>query len=87
MLRPILLEISLFLAPFAAYAVFLWATSVGVIDLKSWPVRHLAWLVAVALVLVIGSFVLLTEFSGAPAGSSYVPAHMEDGRIVPGGEK
>jgi hypothetical protein len=37
-----------------------------------------------ALLLMIASFLYLAEFSGAPAGSSYIPAHMENGRLVPG---
>ena len=37
--------------------------------------------------LWIASFVLLAEFSGAPPGTTYVPAHMENGRLVRGTEK
>ncbi|MDU6494976.1 DUF6111 family protein, partial [Bradyrhizobium sp.] len=40
-----------------------------------------------ALLLVIASLVLLAEFSGAPPHSTYVPAHIENGRLVPGAEK
>ena len=38
MIRPVLTEALLFLTPFVLYAVFLWATKSGVLDLKSWPV-------------------------------------------------
>ena len=41
MIRPILTEIALFLAPFAAYALFLWATRAGVLDPKSWRLATL----------------------------------------------
>jgi hypothetical protein len=41
----------------------------------------------VALGLVIGSFLILAEFTGAPPRSTYIPAHMENGRLVPGVEK
>jgi hypothetical protein len=41
----------------------------------------------VALVLVVVSFFFLAEFSGAPPGSAYVPAHIEDGRLVPGAQR
>ena len=41
-------------------------------------------LVIVSLLLVIGSFLLLAQFSGAPPGSTYVPAHIENGKFVPG---
>ena len=48
---------------------------------------RLLWLSVAALVLVIASFVVLAEFSGSPPGTTYVPAHMENGRLVPGMEK
>jgi hypothetical protein len=41
----------------------------------------------VALLLTIGSFIVLSQFSGAPPGSVYVPAHIENGRFVPGETK
>jgi hypothetical protein len=87
MIRPIFTELALFAAPFAAYALFLWATRAGVLDLSSWSTPRLAWLVMTALVLVIASFVFLAEFSGAPPGSTYVPAHMENGQLIPGAER
>jgi hypothetical protein len=87
MIRPILTELALFMTPFVAYAVFLWATRAGVLDISSWPTRRIIWLSVAALVLVIASFILLAEFSGAPRGTTYVPAHMENGRLVPGMEK
>jgi hypothetical protein len=77
-------EISLFLAPFVLYAVFLWATKAGVMDAESWPVSRLAWLAIAALLLVVGSFIYFAHFTGAPPGSAYVPAHVENGKFVPG---
>jgi hypothetical protein len=41
----------------------------------------------VAFVLMIGSFVVLAQWGGSPPGSTYVPAHMEDGHFVPGQTK
>jgi hypothetical protein len=80
-------EIALFAAPFVLYAVFLWATKAGVMDLESWPLSSIAWLSIAALVLVVGSFVYFANFSGAPPGSTYVPAHIENGKFVPGQAK
>ena len=77
-------EIVLFLAPFVLYAVFLWATKAGVMHPDSWPVSRIAWLAIAALLLVVGSFIFFAQFSGAPAGATYVPAHMENGKFVPG---
>jgi quinol-cytochrome oxidoreductase complex cytochrome b subunit len=87
MIRPVLTEIALFLAPFVVYAIFLWATRAGVLDADAWSVPRLAWLVIAALVLMIGSFVVLAQWGGSPPGSTYVPAHIEDGRFVPGETK
>lgn len=77
-------EIALFATPFVLYAVFLWATKEGVLDAESWPLSRLAWLGIAALTLVVGSFVYFANFSGARPGSTYVPAHVEDGKFVPG---
>ena len=49
MIRPVFTEIALFLAPFVLYAVFLWATKAGVLDLKSWPLVRVATLAIAAL--------------------------------------
>ena len=40
-----------------------------------------------ALALVLVSLLLLAHFEGAPPGSTYVPAHLENGRLVPGAEQ
>jgi hypothetical protein len=87
MIRPIFTEFALFMAPFVAYALYLWATRAGVLDGSSWALPRLMWLTIAALVLVIASFLALAEFGGAPPGSTYVPAHMENGRLVPGAER
>jgi len=87
MIRPVLTELAIFLIPFAAYALFLIATRSGVLASSSWPVHLIAKLVLGSLLLVIISFVLLAHFSGAPPDSTYIPAHIENGRLVPGVEK
>jgi Family of unknown function (DUF6111) len=87
MIRPVLTEIGIFLIPFAVYALFLIATRSGVFDQTSWPLPLVAKLVLGSLLLVIVSFVFLAEFSGAPPASTYTPAHMEGGHLVPGVEK
>jgi len=87
MIRPLLTEVGIFLIPFAVYALFLVATRSGVTAQSSWPVHMIAKLAIGALLLVIVSLVLLANFSGAPPRSTYVPAHLEDGRLVPGVEK
>jgi hypothetical protein len=87
MVRPFLTEIALFLAPFVVYVIFLAATRAGVLHPDSWSIARVSWLVIAALVLMIGSFLVLSQFGGAPPGSTYVPAHIEDGHFVPGETK
>ena len=86
MIRPVLTELAIFLIPFVAYAIFLVATRAGVFASSSWPAQLIAKLVLGSLLLVVISFVLLAHFSGAPPDSTYVPAHIEDGKLIPGAE-
>jgi hypothetical protein len=87
MIRPALTEIGIFLIPFAVYALFLIATRSGLLVQSSWPIRLVAKLALGSLLLVVASFILLAHFSGASPKSTYVPAHIENGRLVPGVEK
>jgi len=84
MIRAVLTEIGIFLIPFALYALLLLATSKGVTARASWPARVVLSLFAIAFVFVFVSFALLAHFSGATPGATYTPAHMEDGKLVPG---
>ena len=87
MIRSISTEFALFLTPFVLYAAFLYATSVGVLHPSAWTVQRVSGLFIVSLILVIGSFVVLAKFSGSPPNSTYVPAHIQGGKFVPGTTK
>ena len=87
MIRPAFTELLIFLIPFAVYAVFLLATRSGLTLKTSWPLHIIAKLVLGSLLLVVISFVLLAHFSGASPDSTYIPAHIENGKFVPGVEK
>jgi hypothetical protein len=84
MIRPVFTEIALFLAPFAVYALFLLATRAAVLEPDAWSWRVIGWLTGAALLSVVLSFVVFAQFSGSAPGSTYVPAHMENGVFVPG---
>ncbi len=84
MIRQIAIEVGLFVVPFVLYALFLLATNAGMVQSKSWTPTRLAVLVIISLLLVVASFLVLAQFSGAPPGSTYVPAHVENGKFVPG---
>jgi Family of unknown function (DUF6111) len=84
MIRPFLTEIGLFLVPFVLYGLYLAITNAGVLQPKAWRLSRLAALLVASLLLMFGSFIFLAQFSGAPPGSTYVPAHIENGKFVPG---
>ena len=44
MIRPILTELTLFVTPFVLYALYVWATHEGVLDVSAWSVPRLIWL-------------------------------------------
>jgi hypothetical protein len=88
MFRPILTELLLFFAPFALYALYLLAAKRGgLLDRANWPLDRVLYLVAASfLTLIVGVF-LLAELGGSPPRSTYIPAHFEDGKFVPGQTK
>ena len=84
MIRPIATELLLFLVPFAVYAIYLVATRAELLHPESWRLPTLLWLTIAALALMFGSFIVLAQWGGEPAGSRYIPAHIENGKLVPG---
>jgi len=84
MIRSILIEIGLFITPFAIYAAVLAGTAKGMQQPSAWNIRRIAALGIAGFVLMLVSFVIFAQFSGAPPGSVYVPAHIENGKFVPG---
>jgi hypothetical protein len=87
MIRQALTETGIFLIPFVVYALFLIATRSGLLIKTSWPIHLIARLMLVSLSLIILSLIMLANFSGSPPNSTYVPAHVENGKLVPGVEK
>ena len=84
MIRLFTLETALLIAPFVAYALFLWATREGVLHPESWPVRVLVMLGVIAAALTAAGFIIVAEYTGSPKNSIYEPAHIENGQLVPG---
>ena len=84
MIRPAFTEIGIFLIPFGVYALFLIATRSGLLVQTSWPLLVVARLAIGAMLLVIASFILLAHFSIGSPNSTYIPAHVENGKFVPG---
>ena len=84
MIRVIFFHGGLFLAPFIAYAFYLYFHDRDPMVRDAWGGRALYWLLATGLVLMIGSFLIFSAFRGAGTEKTYVPPRYEDGRIVPG---
>ena len=87
MIRPVFTEVALFAAPFVIYVVYLWATRTGVFHPDDWSWSTIASLTIAALALMLASFLLIAHLSGSAPNSTYVPAHLENGRLVPGADK
>ena len=87
MIRPIFIELALFLIPFAIFAVFLVATRQGLMDPASWPRPRVVWLFVASFILMVGGFVVFAQFGGVPPNSTYTPAHFENGKLIPGSAK
>jgi hypothetical protein len=87
MIRQVFSEIGIFLIPFIAYALFLILSRAKVFEAGSWPLHVVGYLALAALVLTVAALALLANSSGAPPGSTYTPAHLEKGRLVPGVDK
>ncbi len=69
-------------------AVQVWRSRGGGVAASVSPVLRGApwvWLAASGLVLGVASLGAVAIFSGAPPGARYVPAHVEDGDVAPGG--
>jgi hypothetical protein len=84
MIRPALTEVGIFLIPFVVYTLFLLATRSGLLVQTSWPVHIIAKLALGSVALVLISLVMLANFSGDSPNSTYIPAHIENGKLVPG---
>lgn len=82
--RTILIQLLLFFAPFAIYALVLYATQREAGDRENWPTKVLASLAIAGGVLVIAGLVFFAHFGGAPTTGVYEPARYEDGKLIPG---
>ena len=73
-----------FLLPFAGYAAWLVATRGSTGTAADWPIRTIGCLAMTGAALMVAILVVFTSFAGAPPGSLYKPARIENGKLVPG---
>ena len=72
MIRPIAIEIGLFLTPFVVYAAFLLATRAGILHPNAWTYPRLASLVIASLILMTEALSRWCNSGGRrPARSTY----------------
>jgi hypothetical protein len=83
MLRTLSEGAALFLLPFVLYAAFLLVRTQLPFVRDAWGDATLVRLTAAGLVLAILGFVVLGLFGDRHLGA-YRPAHIENGRVVPG---
>ena len=73
----------LYLVPFAIYLLVLIVRRFAILSLDSWTRRVIARLSVAGLALVLGGLLLNGFFADRHEGA-YAPAHIENGRLVPG---
>ncbi len=83
MLRAILEPALLFLSPFVAYAVYLYLRNHYPFAVDHWTRSAVSSLALAGLAIAVAGLFLLGFFSERHRGA-YVPAHIEDGRLIPG---
>jgi hypothetical protein len=84
MLRMLLQYLLPLLLPFLVYAAYV-ALAQG--RLPDWlGLNDRQWIVlgGTGVALIVISLVTWSLLSGSPPGETYVPPHVEDGRIIPG---
>lgn len=83
MIRSLLIELALFLAPFVIYGALMLATRGSLVP-ENWSARALALLSVAAIALMVAGLFVFEHGRSADPGKRYVPAEMRDGQFVPG---
>lgn len=81
MFRPFLFEAVLFILPFVIYGIWVFLRGDG-LGMRLWETAPLLRLIALGVLCMAAGLALFAHFNGAPAGSAYVPAHMENGKLI-----
>ncbi|MCR4283429.1 MAG: DUF6111 family protein [Bauldia sp.] len=84
MVRFVAFDAIFFLLPFAAYALWLIITRRTLTNAADWQVRTIAYLALAGAALMIAALVVFVHLDTSPPGGRYVPAHIENGEIIPG---
>ncbi|HXE23358.1 MAG TPA: DUF6111 family protein [Roseiarcus sp.] len=81
--RAVLEPLALFLSPFAAYALYLALRARYPLEVEHWTRGRVSVMTLIGLALAVLGFIAINAF--APRGRGvYIPAHIENGVLVPG---
>ncbi len=81
--REVLEPLALFLSPFAAYALYLALKARYPLEVQHWTRGRVSIMTLVGLAAAVLGLVAINAF--APRGRGvYIPAHVENGVLVPG---
>lgn len=85
MLRVVLINIALFLLPLALFAAYFYVSernrnAIGI----EWKNMPLGLLLQIGLGLIVVAMLITAYIGGEDAGGTYVPARMENGKVIPG---
>lgn len=84
MARIFFIQGGLFLLPFMLEAIRLMVLRRKPFTRENWAGAKLLKLAALGVLISAASLLVLVHHDGAPAESTYKPAHIENGRLVPG---
>jgi hypothetical protein len=73
----------LFLAPFGLFAIYLLLRARYPLQIEHWTGVRISWLTIVGVGLALSGLLLL-EVLAPRAKGVYIPAHMENGTLIPG---
>lgn len=76
-------QIALFLAPFLVFAIYLVLRRRNPFTREPWDGKSL-WLAVAGLGLIV-AVMLVSALTQPRSSGAYVPPHMEDGQLIPGG--
>lgn len=83
MLRAVLEPLALFLSPFALFAIYLVLRARYPLAVEHWTKSRVSTLTLIGLIVAVGGMILFGVY--APRGLGvYIPAHVENGQLVPG---
>jgi hypothetical protein len=83
MIRALVESFALFLVPFVVFVVYLLIRRRDPVAVDTWTGGRIASLSIAGLALAVLGIVVFGLFEERPLGA-YVPAHVENGRLVPG---